>query len=574
MKTQCNAPKSKTDTTHQCPNTARNGGQYCGVHRACKTVFNSSTASTTTFTQHLDTNLKPNVSNNNTSTRAKNKRSSNRRTRLRTISGNSSDNVNSDDNGVKFSTNNGTPRKRTKTRQTPSPSQLSSSTASPYALLELSKLNIPMFATKPPLLKHGDILTPEFAIRPGVTNRYLDNLLASDPGLATRSISALGLNKYKYMTSPHGIFTPTDRILRFIQRIRGFYNSTHACTAIKTIQRTWRRTKYRSIAHNRGPAWFEPMTICSNTSDFYTCQDLNEIPPRMLFTYRVPSIHTLTSHTHITQNTPIYGFHLHSFLELINTAVTSENRQTHSHPVVLNPFDRSPIPNEAIERAQKYDMIIRHWCDIDEQPYINEIAAAKKASLDDLPPSKRAEMHIISIFQKIDLLGYHTNINWLAGKSIESLIAFITALNMNWTHRLGLTENIRREILPAPWNALMSQLTSNHVMEEITLALGSFGPAIYLPGHGNNNNNNNTGNLSNSIIGGASNNNETNGVNYILMIREEIKYKLLKRILDCLDAMMTYSTSDDAKNTACIVILYSLAYINPFEVNDSNPWMD
>lgn len=569
IKIQCNAPRSKTDSTTQCPHTARSGSPYCGIHRNSTTRYKHPVPIPSTTTTHSQ---RPQPENNNTdevaelehppkdNISASAKAAIRRRAqhqRIRTISNN----------------NDRPPRKRTKTRQTPSPTQLyhkqTDKTATPCELgtiLGLSNLELPRYAVVPPLLSAGEILTPEFAARPGVTNRYLDNLLAADPGLATRSITGLALDKYRYLLHPIGIFNPNDRLLRFIQRIRYLAALPAAQTACRLIQRTWRRKRYRSIAYHHGPAWFQPMALCSNNSDFYTCQDLDEIPPRLLFTYCVPA------------TTTIYGFHLHSFLELVNNATTKEDRRHKRYPTVLNPFDRSQIPSQVIARAQHYDMIIRHWCAIDGLPYHNEIVAAKQADLDSLSPAKRAEMRIVDIFQKIDLLGYHTDVKWLAGKSVEDLSTFIGAININWTYRLGLSDSVRRDILPPPWSRMVTDLTSASVIEEISLALTSFGPSVFtnsnrLPGNNNRmtsraqQTNNMGGDVATSVLSGQNR-------EHILLIREEIKYKLLNRILDCLDAMMTHAATEDARNTAAVIILYSLAYINPHEVAECNPWMD
>lgn len=614
QKQQCIAPKSKLTPTVQCTNNAKLNTPYCGIHRNCKTRYHN-TSINTISTLHLDDDLdntplitpnEPNISHNispNITTHNQTNKHSNhqRHARQRTISGGRP------------------PRKRTKTRTPDSYEQIThvyvnndntndntdnntdgndnnndntdgndnnddntdgnddngilnhniqpKDIASKYDVNFNVNMNMVMpinvYAVLPPQLKPGDILTPEFAIKPGVTNRYLDSLLSSDPSLAPRSISALGLDIYRYLLHPFGIFTPTDRIKRFIQRMRSIYLNSNACEAIRKIQCTWRRSRCRSIAYRRGPAWFNPMSLCSNTSDFYTCQDLDEIPPRLLFTYQVPQ-----SQSH-NAKLPIYGFHLHSFLELVNSAITAKDRINKTNPKVINPFDRTTIPEEVIIRAQQYDMIIRHWCTVDSQPYHNEIAMAKQENIDNMTPNKRAEMHIIEIFQKIDLLGYHTDINWLSGKNVEQLTKFISALNINWTFRLGLTESVRRQILPPPYHNMVHDLTSIHVMEEITLALGSFGPMMFTS-----NSQSQSSSMSNNANRSVNMNTREQQLGQILLIREEIKHKLLTRILNCLDAMLSYSATDDARNTACIVILYSLAYINPNDVIDSNPWMD
>lgn len=545
--TQCAAPKSKHDVDTRCPNRIRTGSIYCGIHRNCKHIYTSpdthtNSQNTTSAINNVnvnDVNIVSSIITSPNFTHAINKQPK-RQNRIRTIS---------NDNLIQ-------PRKRTKTRTTPSPQQISHTNNSPTLINTNQQyhglgLSIPFISMIPPSLGPECILTPEFAITPGITNRYLDTLLNSEPSLATRTIAAFQLNKYRYLLNPPGIFTPNDRVLRFIQRIRAIMLTPNVLHAIKLIQRTWRRTRYRSIAHQRGPAWFRPMDICNNTTDFYTCQDLNDIPPRLLFTYQVPFNTSTGSHT----QSIYYGFHLHSFLALIESATTTDDRRHQRYPTVLNPFDRTPIPSETIRRAQKYDMIIRHWCDLDGQPYNNIIDDAKKESLDNLSPDKRVEMRTLEIFQKIDMLGYYTNSNWLYGKSVEQLISFISAFNINWYVRLGLTDSIRKQILPSPWHKTIDELTSQHVMEEIILALGSFGPSI-------------------SQSSTSDQSNTHHDADRILVIRHEIQYKLLNRILDCLDAMLTYPINDDARNTACIVILYSLAYINPREVVDSNPWMD
>jgi len=281
--------------------------------------------------------------------------------------------------------------------------------------------------------------------------------------------------------------------------IRGLANCVLHVDMITRLQRIIRRNRTRIQAYNRGPAALSPATMCNNNEDFFSFDPLTEINPRYLFTYKdVDGFY--------------YGFHIHSFIELINRGSD-------------NPYNRRCIPQDVTQRARKYMMILTTWERLDSKIVHNAVEAGinllNQPATSKLPMKALAKLKLINIFQKIDFLGYQTDMDWLYDKSALVLNNFIKALYRTWTFQLGITDELKQRILP-------DQTEFDNITDEA----------------------------------------------YRGTLLKLNKYRMLTRILDILDKMLHPGLDQDTQNIVAIMIIHSLYYIEPRRVFISNPWLD
>jgi hypothetical protein len=145
----------------------------------------------------------------------------------------------------------------------------------------------------------------------------------------------------------------------------------------------------------------------------------------------------------------------------------------------------------------------------------------KQPATSKLPMKALAKLKLINIFQKIDFLGYQTDMDWLYDKSALVLNNFIKALYRTWTFQLGITDNMKQRILP-------DQTEFDNITDEA----------------------------------------------YRGTLLKLNKHRILTRILDILDKMLHPGLDQDTQNIVAIMIIHSLYYIEPRRVFISNPWLD
>ena len=120
-----------------------------------------------------------------------------------------------------------------------------------------------------------------------------------------------------------------------------------------------------------------------------------------------------------------------------------------------------------------------------------------------------------TIFQKIDLLGYYTDILWLLDEQPIKLKLFYKKLANIWNYEFGL-----------------DSITQYNISGTLNLF---------------------------------------NNINEIVNARYN-KYILLDKILDTINTLVDTGINDGYKNTGCILVLYALAFIN-HQCILANPWL-
>jgi hypothetical protein len=216
-----------------------------------------------------------------------------------------------------------------------------------------------------------------------------------------------------------------------------------------------------------------------------------------------------------------YGFNLISLLELL---ANSEQP--------LNPYTRKPIGRDVITRANKYYRILDSWSKIDEPDVLAQQTSGQSAlnnsgvagfsgnTIARLTLKDRVKQRIQTVFQKINYLGYQTNTDWLMDKPTPILITFIKTMARNWSYQLGFTDTTKQSLL-APTDLQIFETLVNDAYRNPQL------------GHSS-------------------------------------SFYLLNRILAVLEPLINNSADP---NSAALLVLYSLYYIEPRRVSLANPWM-
>lgn len=121
----------------------------------------------------------------------------------------------------------------------------------------------------------------------------------------------------------------------------------------------------------------------------------------------------------------------------------------------------------------------------------------------------------VDVFGKIDIHGYQTNIDWLYNASIIALKHFYKKLIYYWNHKLGMTSTLKSSILP-----------------------------------------------NGDIING----------NTYLIRSNMTRLKLLDKILDILNIIVSSAVDNSDKNAGCILVLHALSEISR-DCTESNSWL-
>jgi len=196
-----------------------------------------------------------------------------------------------------------------------------------------------------------------------------------------------------------------------IERIHNFlYNSYYS---IK-IQKNFRGYLIRYYFKLFGPA-FKNRSICKNDTDFFTLEELKDIPNSQFFSYE--------------ENNNIWGFNI---LSIYNLFIKNNNKE------VYNPYTREIINYNIFNNIKK---IIKISKILDRS--INIILNNDDTSI---TPKKRNEIKCLELFQIINQLGNYSDHSWFINLNRQSLIRFIRELIDIWEYRAELSTEIKCQI--------------------------------------------------------------------------------------------------------------------------------
>jgi hypothetical protein len=188
----------------------------------------------------------------------------------------------------------------------------------------------------------------------------------------------------------------------------------------RLIQKWWRlRGKLRAY-RRQGPARWNT-AVATNTTDFYSMENISSISGESLFSY------------YNKKDKMIYAFDIKSLTSLLEKT----NVDDKSPP--QNPYNRQEIEEDVIKKINAY---VR-WC---RQNGVD----TRWTPIEPQTPDQLFQMKVTDLFQKIDELNYYTNPEWFIKMSIDNHRCFYVELHDIWNHRAELAPSVRLEIIPAP----------------------------------------------------------------------------------------------------------------------------
>ena len=180
------------------------------------------------------------------------------------------------------------------------------------------------------------------------------------------------------------------------------------------IQKVFRGFLNRKLQKLQGPA-LKNRKICTNDTDFFTMDDMCEIPTTQFYSYR-------------DEDDFVYGFNIVSLYNLILKEGSKAK----------NPYNRSEFDNkfkENVLRMIRISRVLKIPIEIDLK---NEI----------MDPAKRMELKILELFQTMNSYGNYANSEWFSDLSRNSHIRFARELVDIWNYRALLTVAKKHEICP------------------------------------------------------------------------------------------------------------------------------
>ncbi|MCX8490091.1 MAG: SAP domain-containing protein, partial [Cyclobacteriaceae bacterium] len=198
-----------------------------------------------------------------------------------------------------------------------------------------------------------------------------------------------------------------------LSRIYTFLNLSNR---IIKIQKLFRGHMNRQFIRCHGPAVFK-RSICTNTSDFLTIDELTDLSFSQFFSY-----------TDVDGFT--YGFNIISLYNLILKSGKS----------VKNPYNRNDIPEIVVKNIRqliRLSKILKIQVDINIQDVNLEISNEKSHDL-----------RILDVFQSIDSLGNYSDASWFLSLNRIQLIKFMRELIDIWNYRAQLTIETKKKICP------------------------------------------------------------------------------------------------------------------------------
>lgn len=196
--------------------------------------------------------------------------------------------------------------------------------------------------------------------------------------------------------------------------IKRLYDYCKSSIVPLKIQKVVRGFFHRKLIRLRGPA-FKKRSICTNETDFFTMDEMHEIPYEQFYSYR-------------DLDGFIYGFNILSLHNLI----VKEGENT------KNPYNRNTITDDIkqdIRRIVKLSALLKSPLDI----------IIKHEIVD---PRKRMEMKILDLFQVINSYGNYANSEWFTNLSRVEHIRFARELHDIWNYRAQLSNLKKYEICP------------------------------------------------------------------------------------------------------------------------------
>ena len=224
-------------------------------------------------------------------------------------------------------------------------------------------------------------------------------------------------------------------------KIYNCYNLLYLKLSVLKIVNCWKKYVYKKIMNMQGPAKYE-RNKCVNEDDFLTMEKISEINPFYFYSFR-------------DKDNFIYGFNLKSIKQMIDKEQ------------LFNPYNRSILDKDIINELKKRFKLNK----IANYNIDNEIKKEQNKINQNI--NIQIKSKVVELFQKIDDLGYFTNIEWFIKLNRGQHIKFIKELYDIWNYRAGLSFQKKNEICPLssgnPFNNVNLKILNNRSLLETSL---------------------------------------------------------------------------------------------------------
>lgn len=188
------------------------------------------------------------------------------------------------------------------------------------------------------------------------------------------------------------------------------FSTNEKLEKIKKIQYVIKKYIQDKEKKLKGPAFLN-RSICNNTDDFLTFEEVKNIPDKYFFSFR-------------DKDNFVYGFDIRSFKKLIDSKID-------------NPYNRNKIPKQAITNLR---ILLK-----------NPKYKLQEIQDNNITKEQKMNQMVLSVFQKIDELETYaggTNIDWFLNLSSNQLKLYYKTLEDIWNYRSELTHYRKNEIVP------------------------------------------------------------------------------------------------------------------------------
>ena len=206
-----------------------------------------------------------------------------------------------------------------------------------------------------------------------------------------------------------------------ITRIFIFLHLSSFTIKIQKVFKGFLQRKYNSI---QGPG-FKHIHLCTNSTDFITMEDLNDLKPQQFFSYK-------------DEDGFIYGFDITSLYNLIFKNGISKNGTNSIGGI--NPYNRKAISQKVIKDIYSFIRL--------SKIFNTNIVLEIEDDMTSISNEKTVELRALSLFQTINSLGNYSDAQWFLSLNRNQLIKFTRELIDIWEYRAQLSITVKRNICP------------------------------------------------------------------------------------------------------------------------------
>ena len=241
-----------------------------------------------------------------------------------------------------------------------------------------------------------------------------------------QSINIPTVNNYQELMKHHYNIQHLKRFAKFYKlKISGnkkellnrIYVFLKLSSYIVKIQKIFRGRLRRKFNDYHGPA-FKNRKLCTNSTDFITMEEINELPFEQFFSYK-------------DLDGFIYGFDIASLYHLIF-------KSNKCMKPVKNPYNRNLIPEPIILNMRailRMSRIFKVKINLEQDDYSMVLSN-----------EKTVELRALQLFQNIDDLGNYSDPKWFLSLNRGQIVKLIRELADIWNYRAQLSIEVKRNI--------------------------------------------------------------------------------------------------------------------------------